>query len=65
MSLKVRIRHKPGGTGAGYRIQPTSFVLSILFHVAVVTGLLLMPRGASQDQDRKRPIFDELILPEA
>ena len=27
----------------GYRIRPTSFVLSILFHVVVVTGLLLLP----------------------
>ena len=53
------------GSGAGYRVQPTSFVLSILFHVAVVTGLLLMPRGNSLERDHKRPIFDELIQPEA
>ena len=65
MSLKVRIRHKPGGSGFGYRIHPSSFVLSILFHVAVVTGLLLMPRGNPEERDHKRPIYDELIQPEA
>src|SRR5271166_423546 len=65
MSLKVRIRHKPGGPGAGYRVQPSSFGLSILFHAAVVTGLLLLPPGASEQQDRKRPIYEELIQPEA
>jgi hypothetical protein len=65
MSLKVRIRTSPGGSRRGYRIRPSSFVLSILFHALAVTGLLLMPRGRPRDPAHMRPIYEELIEPEA
>jgi len=65
MSLKVRIRNTPGRARRGYRVQPTSFVLSILFHAVVVAGLLLMPRADSEEQAHKRPIYEELIQPDA
>jgi hypothetical protein len=65
MSLKVRIRSNPGSPRRGYRTHPSSFVLSILFHAVVVGGLLLLPRGNSEDQAHKRPIYDELIRPDA
>jgi len=65
MSLKVRVRSNPGGVSRGYRIRPGSFVLSILFHALVVAGLLLLPRGDSEEQAHKRPIYDELIRPES
>jgi hypothetical protein len=69
MSLKIRVRTSPGSPRPaikrGYRIRPTSFVLSILFHVAVVTGLLLMPHGIqSRTEAHDRPIYDELIKPQ-
>jgi hypothetical protein len=48
----------------GYRIRPGSFVLSILFHVVVVAGLLSLPRGNSEEQAHKRPLYDELIRPQ-
>lgn len=64
MSLKIRIRNNPA-TG-GYRVRPGSFVLSVLFHVMVVTGLLLMPHVDSAERRvQDRPIYDELIQPEA
>jgi hypothetical protein len=70
MSLKIRVR--AGGNRdrssivRGYRIQPVSFIFSILFHVAVVSALLLVPVGNSRDeaQAHDRPIYDELIKPE-
>ena len=69
MSLKIRI---PGARSPirssvplGYRIRPTSFILSIAFHVLVVSGLLLLPNvEPSQDQAHSRPIYDVLIKPE-
>ncbi len=69
MPLKIRVRSSPGSPRSaikrGYRIHPSSFVLSILFHVAVVTGLLLMPRGMeSPAEAHDRPIYDQLIKPE-
>ncbi len=64
MSLKIRIRKNPGKSLRGYRIRPGSFVLSILFHAVVVGGLLLLPRGNSEERARRRPIYDELIRPE-
>jgi hypothetical protein len=68
MSLKIRFRSAPGpvpsARSRGYRIRPTSFVLSIAFHVVVVSGLLLLPHvESSQDQAHTRPIYDELIKP--
>jgi hypothetical protein len=69
MSLKIRVRTSatpPRSTVArGYRIRPTSFVLSIIFHVAVVSGLLLAPHVASKDPEHNRPIYEELIKPES
>jgi hypothetical protein len=65
MSLKVKVRTAPtrSAFGRGYRIHPISFVLSIVFHVVVVTGLVLMPHVESQEQAHNRPIYDELIKP--
>lgn len=68
-SLKIRVRKGPRrlGLARGYRIQPTSFIFSILFHVVVVGALLLLPQ-ISQDNDAAkssdRPIYDQLIKPE-
>lgn len=68
MSLKIRVRTSSSSPRSarmrGYRIRPTSFVLSILFHVVVVSGLLLLPRIESQDQARDKPIYDQLIKPD-
>ena len=64
MSLKIRFI-KSGSASRGYRVQPTSFVLSIVFHAVVVGGLLLLPHSGFTDQSHKRPIYDELIQPEA
>ena len=68
MSLKIRVRNAAGSSRStlarGYRIQPTSFILSIVFHVVVVTGLLLLPHVESEDQAHDRPIYDTLIKPE-
>jgi hypothetical protein len=70
MSLKIRVR--PAGNsnrlsfGRGYRIRPTSFVFSILFHVAGVSALLLLPQVVpeSRKTSEDRPIYEELIKPE-
>jgi len=68
MSLKIRIRGAAGPLRStatrGYRIRPSSFILSIAFHVVVVTGLLLAPHAESGDPAHPRPIYDELIKPE-
>lgn len=68
MSLKIRVRTSSGPArsmiGRGYRIRPSSFVFSILFHVVVVSGLLFLPHIESEDQAHKKPIFEELIQPE-
>jgi hypothetical protein len=65
MSLKVRIRHNSSPAPRGYRIHPSSFVLSILFHVVAVGGLLLIPHVTVERQRHERPIYEELIQPEA
>jgi hypothetical protein len=65
MSLKVRIRHNSSPAPRGYRIHPSSFVLSILFHVVAVGGLLLIPHVTVERQTHERPIYEELIQPEA
>jgi hypothetical protein len=67
MSLKMRVRTGSPNRSAsarGYRIRPTSFVLSIVFHVMVVIGLLLLPQVEPQDQAHNKPIYEELIRPE-
>jgi hypothetical protein len=69
MSLRIRVRAAPSlppSTKArGYRIRPTSIILSIVFHVVAVSGLLLLPHTESQDPVHiTRPIYDELIKPE-
>jgi TonB family protein len=67
MSLKIRVRAgnpARSGIGRGYRFRPSSFVLSIFFHVVVVTGLVLLPRAISQDESHNKPIYDVLIKPE-
>jgi len=68
MSVKIRVRSAGGTTrttvARGYRIQPSSFVLSILFHVVVVTGLLLLPQVQSVDRAQNKPIYNDLIKPE-
>jgi hypothetical protein len=69
-SLKIRVRTDRGPARSlvarGYRIRPTSFVLSILFHVVVVTGLLLLPsvEPADRTHSNSTPIYDQLIKPE-
>ncbi len=63
--MKVRIRSNPIRTRRGYRIRPSSFVLSILFHAVVVAGLLILPSRNSEEPSRARPIYDELIKPDA
>ncbi len=64
-SLKIRVRTGRRPTiPRGYRIRPTSFILSIGFHVVVVSGLLLAPRADSHNQARYKPIYDDLIRPE-
>ena len=68
-SVKVRIRTSSGFArpmlGRGYRIQPTSFIFSILFHVVVVTGLLFLPNVSPDSQADKKPIYEQLVQPEA
>jgi hypothetical protein len=64
MSLKIRIRNS-GNSQRGYRLRPGSFVLSIWFHAIVIGGLLLLPRVDYEEQAHKRPIYEELIQPEA
>jgi hypothetical protein len=69
MSLKVRVRSAGGPTrsnfGRGYRIRPTSFIFSIVFHVVVVTGLLLLPHVESEGQaHNNKPIYNDLIKPQ-
>ena len=64
MSLKIRVL-KSDRSPRGYRVRPSSFVLSILFHAVVVGGLLLLPRTDSEERAHKRPIYEELIQPEA
>ncbi len=66
MPLKVRIRSSRPRSRRGYRIRPRSFVLSTLFHAAVVGGLLLLPRADNREkQVSRRPVYEELIKPEA
>jgi len=68
MSLKIRVRSGSIPTrprvARGYRIRPTSFILSIGFHVLVVSALLLAPHVESQDPAHNKPIYEELIKPE-
>lgn len=70
MSLKIRVRTSGAlnrsPVRGGYRVRPTSFIFSILFHVAVVAGLVLLPQipGAHHEQALERPIYEELIKPE-
>jgi hypothetical protein len=68
-SLKIRVRTTRGAASPvrsrGYRIHPTSFIFSILFHVAVVTGLILLPPPESREQAQDtKPIYNQLIKPE-
>jgi len=71
VSLKIRVRpasrsNRPA-LPRGYRIRPTSFVFSIAFHVVAVSALLFLPRSQSDPHDLapSRPVYDELIKPEA
>ena len=70
MSLKIRVRtagsRDRANLARGYRIRPASFIFSILFHVAVVTGLLMLPHEEFREQAllHDRPIYDALIKPE-
>ena len=68
-SLRIKVRTSRGpirpAIARGYRIHPTSFILSIGFHVVVVSALLLMPHVESQEQAHtSKPIYDLLIKPE-
>jgi Gram-negative bacterial TonB protein C-terminal len=67
-SLRIRVRTARGATRSaiarGYRIRPTSFIFSILFHVVVVSGLLLTPRADPTNHPRYKPIYDDLIRPQ-
>jgi hypothetical protein len=65
MSLKIRVRGPVRSSlPRGYRIRPTSFIFSILFHVVVVTGLVLLPQVDSEPRFRSQPIYNDLIKPE-
>ncbi len=68
MSLKIRLRTTGGARRSavmrGYRIRPTSFILSIAFHVVLVSALLFMPRAQSEQRQSDKPIYDELIKPQ-
>ncbi len=68
MSLKIRVRTAAGPlrstVARGYRIRPTSFILSIVFHVVAVSGLLLLPHVESEDPAHNKPIYEELIKPQ-
>jgi Gram-negative bacterial TonB protein C-terminal len=55
-------RMRPEAT-VGYRIRPRSFVFSLGFHSIVVAALFLIP--AYTNSEPKRPIYDELVHPEA
>ncbi|MGD0295703.1 MAG: energy transducer TonB [Bryobacteraceae bacterium] len=46
-----------------YRIRPRSFVFSVGFHCLVVAALFLIP--AYTNSEPQRPIYDELVHPEA
>ena len=66
-SLKIRVRTARGPSRSpvsrGYRIRPTSFILSIGFHVAAVSAILLLPREP-QTQAHYKPIYDDLVKPQ-
>ncbi len=66
-SLKIRVRTARGPSRSpvsrGYRIRPTSFILSISFHVAAVSCILLLPREP-QTQAHYKPIYDDLVKPQ-
>jgi hypothetical protein len=69
MSLKIRVRSASSPprppVARGYRIRPTSFICSIVFHVVVVSGLLFLPNPNSRDRSaHDKPIYDTLIKPE-
>lgn len=68
MSLKIRVRTNRGPfrptRARGYRIRPTSFIFSIIFHVVVVSALLSMPHIDSAHRANYKPIYDDLIRPE-
>jgi hypothetical protein len=68
MPLKIRVRSSRGPARSplsrGYRIHPTSFILSIVFHIVVVTGLILVPNVEPKDQAHAKPIYEELIKSE-
>jgi hypothetical protein len=68
MSYRILIRWssldrtEPEGTQE-YRIRPRSFVFSVGFHCIVIAALALLP--AYVDTAPKKPIYDELVRPEA
>ncbi len=70
MSLKIKVRtadapRRPA-IARGYRVHPTSFIYSIVFHVVIVTGLLLMPPIEIRQHvaSDPTPIYNELIKPQ-
>jgi hypothetical protein len=65
-SLKIRLRTARPAIARGYHIHPSSFVFSILFHVVVVTGLLLLPTFEPEDQTHSidKPIYTQIIKPQ-
>jgi hypothetical protein len=64
-SLKIRLRTARPAIARGYHIHPSSFVFSILFHVVVVTGLLLLPTFEPEDRTHSndKPIYTQIIKP--
>jgi hypothetical protein len=69
MSLKIKVRSsvRRPAIARGYRVHPTSFVLSIAFHVVVVTGLVLLPSFESlphANSEDEKPIYNQLIKPQ-
>jgi hypothetical protein len=67
MAFRILIRWSNSGTmqatGAeGYRIRPRSFVVSVVFHSLVIVALMFLP--AYIDTTPKKPIYEELILPQ-
>ncbi|MGB6943004.1 MAG: energy transducer TonB [Bryobacteraceae bacterium] len=67
-SLKIRVRTARAPSRSldarGYRIRPTSFILSIGFHVVAVAGVLLVPSARPENRVRYKPIYDDLVKPE-
>src|SRR5258708_15464618 len=64
MSFRILIRWSNVNKLQGYRIRPTSFAYSVVFHCLVIVALGVVPLYNADDAPTK-PIYDELIRPDA